>query len=355
MNDQNSLLEAIKEDSCDLFHKHPQEKYRRPHLQNGVDFPIQNFVNLTVHSKILNKDIQLKTFLRLPPSSMNMTINDYKAIIFMHHGLTAHSGTHAYLAIDYALLGCVVVGFDYRGHGQSEGTSGDIEGFQEIKEDALMFMRLTEEYFIKKYREHKSSSNQEYSISDKPSFLNNKFLWGLSLGGYLSYELSREKPLEYKGVILLSPAMKLRIFPYTMLPMKILASLFPKMALLKWLMKESLVQKNPSYFDKPDPLVFNTQVRIRSLFALMERVEQEKNKYREYETPFVIVIPGVDKLVPPIGQMEFFMEAKSKDKQVWYYPNAWHALIDEEEMIEINQRIQNWIKQRINKIELPKF
>ena len=70
-------------------------------------------------------------------------------------------------------------------------------------------------------------------------------------------------------------------------------------------------------------------------------------KAQEYKKSFIIIIPGIDKLVPPKKMFEFFNLSESEEKEILYYPNCWHGIFAEEEVYDIMPRITNWVNERI--------
>lgn len=71
--------------------------------------------------------------------------------------------------------------------------------------------------------------------------------------------------------------------------------------------------------------------------------------FHEYESSFVIVQGGLDKLVHPDGAFELFDKCKSKDKTIWFYEQMWHDIWHEEEIFEIIEKVKVWLLERVPK------
>ena len=54
----------------------------------------------------------------------------------------------------------------------------------------------------------------------------------------------------------------------------------------------------------------------------------------------------MDKLQQTKHAISFFEKAKTEDKELWYYPKAWSAILLEEEWEDITKRLTNWIHKR---------
>lgn len=320
----NTLKKEIIKNSKEIFQKHPEEKYRKDFPEFKIRFPIKNYIELKVYSKALKKEIQLATFMQLPDIPVP------KAIIFMFHGMGSYSELSAFIAKSFAEIGCITVAYDYRGHGCSEGVNGTVEDFAYAIEDSKQFIKETEEYLITKF-----NKNTE--------FLQNKFLCGISMGGLMCYILSKEKQSNFKGSIMFSPAVGFQGNWIKRTILKLIGSCCPQ-SVFPIDKKESLMCKNPG---APDPIYIDTKVKFQQVKNILNYIEKCEKELKEYEAPFVIIIPGVDKLIPPLQMFEFYEGSKSKDKDVWYYENCWHAIYIEEEIFGILKRLHCWIEERL--------
>ena len=302
-DDPKIIKEKIIQNKDKIKDQHPHEKYRRDHIHKSSSFKIFDFINLKVHQKSTGKILKLKTYLMLPDEKK---FKEPKGIVFMFHGMGAYTGNTAHVAKIFCDLGIIAAGYDYRGHGFSEGLNGNIESMDEVFDDSEKFMDLTLGFLKEKYKENNS-------------FIENKFLVGISMGGFMSYFMSYKRQSDFKGVIFFCPAVGLYDLNIALgLLAKISNSIFPNAKIPKS-KKESLICKNPKYFEEPDQVILNTFIRVRTAMELKDKVPIITQTMKDYEVPFLIIIPGMDKLVPPISMIEFYEAAKAKEKEVWYY------------------------------------
>ena len=103
----------------------------------------------------------------------------------LFHGLNSSVAHGIHIAQSFADSGFIVVGFDHRGFGQSEGKKGFLENIELHLEDSRTFANKVTELYGKEFK---------------------YFLAGLSMGGMTSYRLSLEQPNRFAGAILMAPA-----------------------------------------------------------------------------------------------------------------------------------------------------
>lgn len=56
---------------------------------------------------------------------------------------------------------------------------------------------------------------------------------------------------------------------------------------------------------------------------------------------------GVDKLVDPDIGYDMIKRCPVEDKEHLFYPNMWHNILSEEEILDILPKICLWLKKRI--------
>ena len=61
-------------------------------------------------------------------------------MIALVHGYGDHGGRHTWFGEDMAARGYAVYAYDLRGHGQSTGTRGQIERFDDYLDDTAIFL-----------------------------------------------------------------------------------------------------------------------------------------------------------------------------------------------------------------------
>lgn len=334
-NNVQIIEQLIKKNQSSIFSKKPSEIYRKSLPRVGHSFPIVNFIDFKVKQESTNKSIKLKNYLYLPSKD---SYEYPTGIVYMHSGMGSHTQSGAHVGHSFAEMGLVVAGHDYRGFGLSEGYPGDLEDMDAVIRDCEKFMDETEKYLLEIYKNDKSVESTR--------FLNNKFLCGNSMGGYITIRLSSfPNSFRFKGIILFAPAVDLYVNPFKKFILNVTTLFCPRMSFNRK-KGESQVSKNPEYSDFHDEIIAKTQVKLRTVNELVRNVHKVDSK--KYEAPFLIIIPGVDKQVPPQSMLNFYKSSRSIDKEVWYYENCWHSIFQEEEIYDIMKRLKDWIDKRVN-------
>lgn len=307
---------------------HPEEKYRYTYIYKP-GFPIKDYIDFKVSTKS-NTTISLKTYMNIPDT---IKFPKPRGIVYMFHGMGAFTDITTNAAEIFLSVGLIAVGYDYRGHGYSEGEGGLVENMDDVIDDSKKFIVKTNDYIKTKYPD------------DYTNILNNKFVTGISMGGFMSYFVTYQNQSEYRGVVYFCPAVGSSLGLIKRTALSFVSFAFPSMNIPK--PKESQISKNPYIFENPHPIISKTTVKLRTVNEILSKQPIIQKTVSSYETPFLIIIPGIDKLVSPLSQYEFYEKAKSSDKEVWYYENCWHAIYIEEEMNDIIKRLPAWIEKRI--------
>jgi alpha-beta hydrolase superfamily lysophospholipase len=119
------------------------------------------------------------------------TNEEPKAVVCIVHGLGEHILRYEHVAAAFNRAGYSVIGYDHRGHGQSDGPRGHIPSYEVFLDDLTRFRAEVNEYY--------------------PGIPH--FLYGHSMGGNIVLNhILREKPMA-TGAIVTSPWLKLAFEP----------------------------------------------------------------------------------------------------------------------------------------------
>ena len=281
-------------------------------------FPEENFFDFYVNdSERKHKIIKLNTY-RFNPEGTP------KALVIMFHGLNSHMNHGAYTAKMLSNEGYIVVAYDHRGFGKSEGLSGYIESIDILYSDAKFFI-----------------STMISLYPDLPFFL-----MGMSLGALISYKLSLEFPKEFKGVIMLSPALR-----------PIQNSFFAGFGVfLGWVLskpktvkpKLDFALKNDYCKEKllKDPYTYTEGTRLGTIKSVIQGMDDIDKTFTKFGVPFIIFVGGKDTIIDISASFELIEKCKIEDKQLWYYDNLYHDIWNEEEVFDICPNIIKWINDR---------
>ena len=131
-NELDTISKLIDSNEPKIFSQKADDKYLKPLPNQLHKFELFDFVDLKVKQLSTGKELKLKTYLMYPDDKLFPIPN---GIIFMFHGLGAYTCNNAHVAKCYAGVGLLVVGYDYRGHGLSEGYNGNFESLNEVISD----------------------------------------------------------------------------------------------------------------------------------------------------------------------------------------------------------------------------
>ena len=250
-----------------------------------------------------------------------------RAIVFYVHGLFAHQNRCAHVAKAFAEIGVTTVGFDFRGHGKSQGLPGYIEDFNDLMNDFINFATLMEGLYSKEIP---------------------KFLIGESMGGLIGYLFGLKTPNFFKGMIFLAPS--LQESETKKMPMKFAyyLSYFIKSIPIP-LPRKNESSKNPAVFEnvRSEPLIYNGGIRFGTMANILTGMELAKNSMEKFIVPFLMVQGGMDNIVNVECNIDLVIKATAKDKTLVFYENLWHNVLHEDEIKEILPFMVKWVDSRV--------
>lgn len=249
-----------------------------------------------------------------------------KAIVFLLHGFSEHSGRYARWAERFAENNISVYAIDYRGHGKAGGIRGHTPSYQHLLDDIDILL-------------------QQVNSSKTP-----KFLYGQSLGGNLSlnHALKRDPPLN--GIISTSPWLKLVYEPKTIMLLfaRILRKLSPSLT-SKAGLNINVLSHDPKVAEEYAKDKLNHQFITPSLFfgtrKAGRKVIQNAGKIK-YP---VLLMHGTGDLITSFKASEKFAERlKNAGGDITFVPwkNYYHEIHNEFNNEEVFQKIIDWIKEK---------
>jgi alpha-beta hydrolase superfamily lysophospholipase len=252
--------------------------------------------------------------------------NEPRGCLLLVHGLGEHSGRYDEFSRGLAEVGIMVLAFDLRGHGRSQGSRGDVGAFPHFLQDLLVAEELLERLV--------------------PSGLP-RFLMGHSLGGLICLRRLQVFPGPYAGSILSAPWLatvlpgwleKLGVFLGLALP----GVPFPSG------IKPSKVTRDPEKARewKMDPLS-HTRITPR-LFREVVRVQKEALGFRgEVECPLLFLVPGADPVARSSITEAFARELPGGEVQVEVLADALHEPLNDLGREEVAHRLVRWLEARM--------
>ncbi|NLT95230.1 MAG: alpha/beta hydrolase [Clostridia bacterium] len=249
-----------------------------------------------------------------------------RAVVSLIHGLGEYSGRYEYLAEKFNERGMVLLAFDLRGSGKSEGPRGHTPSYELLMDD---ISRLLKE------------ASQRYPGQAR-------FLYGHSLGGnlVLNYSLRKKPPL--KGMIVTSPWLKLAFEP----PMvkivlgEIMDKFWPSFSQANGISAHSLSHDGEvvrKYIE--DPLVHN-RITVRLFFEAYRAGLWALEHGGELHLPLLLMHGTDDGVTSPQASEEFFDKAGSCcTLKLWQ--GQYHELHNELIKDEVIRFCLNWIEKHI--------
>ncbi|CAK9214094.1 unnamed protein product [Sphagnum troendelagicum] len=240
-----------------------------------------------------------------------------KGILFLCHG---YGDTVTFffegLARIWAAAGYAVFGMDYPGFGLSEGLHGYVPNFDNLVDDV-----------VEQYRAVKGYPEME----GLPCFL-----FGESMGGAVALKAHLKYPDMWDGAILVAPMCKIAdsMYPpwYLVQIMIALAHIIPKAKLVtnrdiaeigfRDLVKRKRAEMNPvAYVGNP---------RLGTALSLLRTTDEIERRMGEVALPMLIIHGGSDVVTDPSISKILHEKAKSTDKVLRLYEEAWHCLLEGE-------------------------
>jgi lysophospholipase len=255
------------------------------------------------------------------------------AHVALLHGYAEHLGRHVEITNALTAAGYCVTRVDVRGHGQSAGTRGFVQKFDDYLGDLeLLLARVREE------------------AAGKPLFL-----LGHSHGSLIAARYLLDKPTAVRGAVLCAPyfRLKLAVSPLKIWAGKLIARVYPQLPMKNELKPELLtrdvaIQKATAL----DPLYQH----IATPGWFIQSSEAQDTLFRrasEFVTPFFCIHGGADPIADPVAAREFTDAATSKDKAFKQYDGLLHELFHEPERDLVFKDVIGWLDERRGSQSVP--
>lgn len=242
--------------------------------------------------------------------------------IVLMHGLGEHCGRYAHVARFFNDCGYAVRTYDHRGHGRSGGARGDVPDAETLIQDAK---QVIEEF--------------AQNLAAPPLLL------GHSMGGtFAAYYATRAlSPLG--GLILSSPALRIKLTGAKKLLLQALAGVAPGFGAPNGLDSKFLSHRQDvvaAY--ESDPLV-HAKISARLLRAMLDAIEFAQRYAPALNIKTLLLVAGDDHLVDAEGASEFFSKLAPGAGAMHRYPGYYHELFNEAEAERVFDDLRAWLKQ----------
>jgi len=249
-----------------------------------------------------------------------------KAIIFLLHGFSEHSGRYANWAERFVENNISVYAIDYRGHGKAGGIRGHTPSYKHLLDDIDILI-------------------QQADSSTTP-----KFLYGQSLGGNLSLNYALKRQPQLNGIISTSPWLKLVYEPKTIMILftRILRKLSPSLS-SKAGLDINLLSHDPKVAEEYAKDQLNHQFITPNLFFGARKAGRKLFQNAEKIKLPILLMHGTGDLITSFKTSEKFAERlKDAGNDITFVPweNYYHEIHNEINNEQVFKRIMNWITEK---------
>ncbi|MFZ6731225.1 alpha/beta hydrolase [Undibacterium sp. Ji42W] len=241
--------------------------------------------------------------------------------VVIMHGLGEHCGRYAHVARFFNALGFVVRTYDHRGHGQSDGGSGDVPDSMCLLRDAQMVI-----------------SDFSQSLAGPPILL------GHSMGGLFAarYALAQLSPL--RALILSSPALAIRMSSLQHGLLKIASSLIPGVGLPNGLQTRYLSHDGEVVLAYQHDALVHTRLSARLLTSILQAMDYCHAHAAELGIPLLMMVAEDDHLVDPAGSRRLLEKLDASRFREHFYAGFYHEIFNELDATRVFDDLRTWLE-----------
>jgi alpha-beta hydrolase superfamily lysophospholipase len=243
--------------------------------------------------------------------------------LLVAHGLAEHSGRYINVVNYFVPKGYAVCGFDYQGHGKSEGLLGYVKRFSCYLDELGAFLDILRD----KYPENKI------------------YIVGHSVGGNIAATFAANHQDEFDGLILSGATIK----PGTGLSrVKIVMANFLSLILPKMgvdIIDASAISRDKAVVDAyiNDPLVYRGKISARLGVELIRAMQELTHQMPQIKLHIMIMHGTDDRLCDPEGSLMLYERVSSPDKTLKLYDGLYHEIFNEPEREQVFKDMETWL------------
>lgn len=253
-----------------------------------------------------------------------------RAHVLLVHGFAEHRGRYDVLAGELASAGFAVHRFDLRGHGESGGRRGHVEGFADYRRDLA---RVAEAVL-------------PAGSGDGPPVL----LLGHSLGGLIALDAVLAGSERFRGLALSSPflAAAFRLPPFVRAFAGAAARLAPDADFAAGLDPEGL-SRDPEVVRRylEDPRVVR-RLTASWLRAVLDAQEAVLERAGELRLPVLVLLGSADSIADPGRGRQLFQRLGSPVKHLEIYDGFRHEVFNELGRERVVEDLLGWLEEGLS-------
>lgn len=251
-----------------------------------------------------------------------------RVTLILAPGLGDHAGryNHAAERLIERLGTIEVVGFDFRGHGRSDGARGVVGTYDELIDDLAAVVR-----------------GCQSCAPERPVFV-----LGHSNGGLVALTAAATSVIAVDGLVVVNPSLRIAmpVPALKLLAGKVLRMIAPRVTLEGKVPVERLTS-DPSMAAQraTDPLV-HARLSAPLFFGMLQAARRLRNHPERITTPLLVLLGGSDSVIDPQTTVELFAAFGSADKTLRRWDDARHELLHERIWGQVVDEIADWIAAR---------
>lgn len=250
-----------------------------------------------------------------------------KAVLVIVHGHGGHSSIFTRMVEYLVTRNYIIYSFDLRGHGRSPGQRGYINSWAEYRSDLTAFLDLI-----------------RTKEPDLPLFI-----IGQSMGGTIVLDYVLREPNQPKGLIVMSPALGLRVSPQKLAISKMLSRFLPHFALDTGIDLSAGSRDREVIAAYAQDSLRHSQGTTRLATELLKTIDWVNAHARELKVPCLILHGGADRVTPLQSSRIFFERLTLADKEKREYPGSYHELHNDLNYQEVLADLENWLERHMAK------
>ena len=276
----------------------------------------------------MNKEERSKIKWRIKSKGLGLFVHAFpsknppKAIICMVHGHGEHIERYEHLAVALNDADYSFIGFDHRGHGQSQGVRGHTPSYETLLDDIEVFL--------------KEAAERHPGVPC--------ILYGHSMGGNLVINYALRRNPDIKGVIATGPWIKLAFEPPAIQVFlgKMMDKIYPAFIQASGL-ETSNLSHDPEVVRayEEDSFVHN-KISARLFVGMYESGLWALDHAAEFPLPLLLMHGGADKITSAEASREFAAKA-GDDVTLKIWDNLYHEIHNEPEQADVFKMIIDWL------------